>query len=207
MIRTALLTVSDRGAGGPAEDRTVQAIREVLAGGPFVEVDYQVVPGEQARIRAKLRLLTENADVDLVLTVGGVGLAPRDRLPEAMAEVAERQVPGLVAAMQRAATRVDPLAALARLAVAVRRDTLVVNLPETADAARAALATIAGVLPTACEDLRRRSLLADGSGDASNEAPNEVPDGSDRSEAEDPGRAAGASDGPALGRPTGRTGR
>ncbi|MDF1523681.1 MAG: molybdopterin-binding protein [Trueperaceae bacterium] len=207
MIRTALLTVSDRGAGGPAEDRTVQAIREVLAGGSFVEVDYQVVPGEQARIRAKLRVLTENADVDLVLTVGGVGLAPRDRLPEAMAEVAERQVPGLVAAMQAAATRIDPLAALARLAVAVRRDTLVVNLPETADAARAALATIAGVLPTACEDLLRRSLLVDASGDVPGDAPGDAAGAPGRSGAEDPTGAASEADAPSLGRPTRRTGR
>jgi molybdenum cofactor synthesis domain-containing protein len=200
MIRTALLTVSDRGAGGPVEDQTVQAIREVLAGGPFVEVDYQVVPGEQARIRAKLRLLTENADVDLVLTVGGVGLAPRDRLPEAMAEVAERQVPGLVAAMQAAATGVDPVAALARLAVAVRRDTLVVNLPETPDAARAALATVAGVLPVACADLKRRALGAEGPGEAAGDRSSEAP-------VDGPADAPRDPEGPALGRPTGRTGR
>jgi molybdopterin biosynthesis enzyme MoaB len=59
MIRTAILTVSDRSAAGRREDRSVQALREVLAQGPFVEVDYQVVPDEQAIIRSKLRILTE----------------------------------------------------------------------------------------------------------------------------------------------------
>jgi len=50
MVRTAILTVSDKGAAGEREDGSAQAIRQVLKNGPFVEVDYQVVPDEQALI-------------------------------------------------------------------------------------------------------------------------------------------------------------
>lgn len=156
MIRTALLSVADRATAGQHEDRAVQAIREVLAAGPFVEVDYQVVPDEQALIRAKLRLLTEDDAVDLVLTTGGIGLAPRDRAPEATLEVVEREIPGIAEAMRGAAARDDARAWLGRGVAGVRRGTLVVNLPAAPDAARAALAAVAPVLAAASDAVRGR---------------------------------------------------
>ena len=154
MLRTALLRVTDRTSAGRTDDRTVQAVREVLAQGPFVEVDYQAVPDEQALVRAKLRLLSESDHVDLVLTVGGIGLAPRDRTPEATLEVVEREVPGVAAAMRAAAAAVAPRAVLGRGVAGARRGTLVLNLPTDADAARAAFAAVAAVLPDAAATLR-----------------------------------------------------
>jgi molybdopterin adenylyltransferase len=156
MIRTAILTVSDRSAAGRREDLSVQALREVLAQGPFVEVDYQVVPDEQAIIRSKLRILTEGG-VDLVLTTGGTGLALRDRTPEATLEVVERTVPGLAEAMRAAGARDDPRAWLSRAVVGVRRSTMVVNLPGSPAGARASLAAIAGVLPHAIDVVQARA--------------------------------------------------
>jgi molybdopterin adenylyltransferase len=155
MIRTAILTVSDRSAAGQREDRSVQALREVLSEGPFVEVEYQVVPDEQAIIRSKLRILTEGG-IDLVLTTGGTGLALRDRTPEATLEVVERVVPGLAEAMRAAGARDDARAWLSRGIVGVRKSTLVVNLPGSPTGARASLAAIAGVLPHAVDVLQGR---------------------------------------------------
>lgn len=45
MVRTAILTVLEAGASGQ-EDLAAQAVRQVLVSGPFVEVDYHVVPDE-----------------------------------------------------------------------------------------------------------------------------------------------------------------
>ncbi len=156
MIRTAILTVSDRSAAGRRDDRSVQALREVLATGPFVEVDYLVVPDEQAIIRSKLRILTEGEGVDLVLTTGGTGLALRDRTPEATLEVVERTVPGLAEAMRAAGARDDPRAWLSRAVVGVRRVTMVVNLPGSPAGARTSLAAIADVLPHAIDIVQGR---------------------------------------------------
>jgi molybdopterin adenylyltransferase len=163
MIRTAILTVSDRSAAGQREDRSVQALREVLAQGPFVEVDYHVVPDEQPIIRSKLRILTEGG-IDLVLTTGGTGLALRDRTPEATLEVVERVVPGLAEAMRAEGARDDPRAWLSRGIVGVRKSTLVVNLPGSPTGARASFAAIARVLPHAVDVLQGR--VADGPGAA-----------------------------------------
>jgi molybdenum cofactor synthesis domain-containing protein len=161
MIRTALLSVAGRAVGGQHEDRSVQAIREVLAAGAFVEVDFQVVPDEQALIRAKLRLLTEDDAVDLVLTTGGIGLAPRDRAPEATLEVVEREIPGIAEAMRAAAAHVDPRGVLGRGVAGVRRGTLVVNLPASPESARAALTAVAPVLAAASAAVRGRPTPGD----------------------------------------------
>lgn len=163
MVRTAILTVSDRSAAGQREDRSVQEIRRVLQGGPFVEVDYQVVPDEQAMIRAKLRLWSDTDDVDLVLTTGGTGLAVRDRTPEATREVIEREVPGIAEVMRARGVEHNQLAALSRAVAGVRRRTLIVNLPGSPKGAAESLEAVLAILGHAVDIIvgERRSAPDD----------------------------------------------
>ena len=152
MVRTANLTVLEAGASGQ-EDLAAQAVRQVLVSGPFVEVDYHVVPDEQAMIRARLRLWAESGNVDLVLTSGGIGLGLKGRTPEATTEVIERAVPGLAEAMRRELVREHPEAVLTRGLAGVRRATLVLNLPGDPAQAKGALQSVVGVLPRAVRSL------------------------------------------------------
>lgn len=153
MVRTALLLVRDSDATDDRPDPAVATVRATLARGPYSEVDFQVVPGEQAIIRARLRLWADSDAVDLILTCGGVGLRPRDRAPEATLEVVERVVPGLAELMRAAGTGSDRLAALSRGVVGVRRSTLIVNLPGEPARAGLALGAVLDTLPAAVREV------------------------------------------------------
>ena len=154
MVRTAILTVSDSVSAGQREDGSAQSIRQVLKTGPFVEVDYQVVPDEQALIRAKLRLWADQDGVDLVLTTGGTGLSRKDRTPEATEEVIERRVPGLPELMRSVGAAKTRSAALSRGVAGVRRRTLIVNLPGSPGAAADSLSAVIETLPHAVDVIR-----------------------------------------------------
>lgn len=149
MIRTAILSVQDRLDAAGAGEAGVAAVREILAMGPFTEVDFQQVPDEQAIIRARLRLWADEGTANLVLTLGGIGAAIRDRTPDATLEVVERLFPGIPEALRTAGATVDPTAGLWRSAAGVRRQMLVVNLPDAPRSVHVGLSAISGLLVSA----------------------------------------------------------
>ena len=102
MIRVAIVTVSDKASRGERKDAGGPAIRETLeaSGLDIEEVDYRVVADEESAISEALFHLSERADVELILTTGGTGLAPRDVTPEATGDVLEREAPGIAQALR-----------------------------------------------------------------------------------------------------------
>jgi molybdopterin adenylyltransferase len=154
-IRLAIVTVSDKSSRGEREDSSGPAIRETLvsAGVTFSEVDYRVVPDERHDIAEALFHLSERADVDLVLTTGGTGLAPRDVTPQATLGAIEYEVPGIAEAMRAESLKVTPAGMLSRGVAGVRRSTLIVNLPGSPKAVRETLGAIAPALPHAISTL------------------------------------------------------
>lgn len=153
MIRYAVLTISDKGSRGEREDRSGPAIQEMLPAPPYQLLHYRVLPDEKEEIAQALRELADRSEVELVLTTGGTGLAPRDVTPEATAEAIEREVPGLAEAMRVEGLKVTPLAMLSRAVAGIRKGTLIVNLPGSPKGARESLAAILPVLPHAIEKL------------------------------------------------------
>ncbi|HEX5502008.1 MAG TPA: MogA/MoaB family molybdenum cofactor biosynthesis protein [Thermomicrobiales bacterium] len=154
-FRVAILTVSDRGSRGERpDDASAAAIREGLAGGDYEVREYAVVPDERGAIVARLLAWSDGGTLDLVLTTGGTGLAPRDVTPEATAAAIERAVPGLAEAMRAASLAKTPFAMLSRGIAGTRGHTLIVNLPGSPKAVRETLAVILPVLPHGLELLR-----------------------------------------------------
>ncbi len=157
MIRVGILTVSDKGARGEREDTTHLALRGALPEG-FEVVAYEIVPDEPGQIRRVLRLWADRDGLELVLTNGGTGLAPRDRTPGATREVLEREVPGLAEEIRRKGALDTPMAILSRGVVGVRGQTLIINLPGSPGGAKVSLLAVLGVLPHAIETLTGKKL-------------------------------------------------
>ena len=125
-MRAAVLTVSDGVSAGVREDRSGDVLAELLAGEGY-DVERRMVPDERDTIAAALRELSRR--VELVLTTGGTGLAPRDVTPEATLDVVERLAPGIAEALRSDASARTPHGLLSRGAAGVIGSTLVVNLP------------------------------------------------------------------------------
>ncbi len=154
-MRTAILTVSDRASAGIYEDRSGPALAEFVAERLAFEVAVtEVIPDDRQQIAEILRSWCDSDNIDLILTTGGTGMAPRDVTPEATADVMERPVPGLAEAMRAASREITPYGMLSRGRVGIRGRTLIINLPGSPKGAVENLRVIVAVLPHALALLR-----------------------------------------------------
>ena len=156
-IRAAVVTLSDKASAGLRADASGPMLVELLRAMGAEVGDAVVIPDDQPRIEETLAALADGGTVDLILTTGGTGLAPRDRTPEATIAVADRPAPGFAEAMRAASLAVTPRAMLSRAVAAVRKSTLIINMPGSPKACREHFAVIAPVLDHAVETLRGES--------------------------------------------------
>ena len=154
MIKTAILTISDRCSEGKQEDLSGPAIEEILKENNFEVCAKRIIPDEADRIRAGLIYFSDEAEVDVVFTTGGTGLGPRDVTPEATISVCEKIVPGLGELMRSKGLKKTPNAILSRSVAGIRKDTLIINLPGSPKAVRECLDIVMHVLPHALKMMR-----------------------------------------------------
>jgi molybdenum cofactor synthesis domain-containing protein len=150
-MKAAILTISDLGARGERVDTSGPAIREMLEAAGIDVLFQEVLPDERDKITARLRSWADGGAVQLILTTGGTGLAPRDVTPEATKEVVEHEVPGIAEAMRAEGLRHTPMAMIGRGTAGVRNGVLIVNLPGSEKGARESLAVVLPVLQHAIE--------------------------------------------------------
>lgn len=154
MIRFGLLTLSDRSALGEREDASGPSLALLIRAQNWVVVKQQILPDDESAIRAVLMEWADSGAVDVILTTGGTGFAPRDVTPEATQAVIERQAPGLAEAIRRESMMKTPHSMLSRALAGIRARTLIVNLPGSPKGAVESLQIILAVLPHAVQLLQ-----------------------------------------------------
>lgn len=149
VITVGILTISDRSFRGERDDRGSPVLKSVARRMGWRISAEEVVPDEIERIQMTLLNWTDDRKIDLVLTTGGTGIAPRDVTPEATNALLEKELPGLMEHIRFQTTWKMPLAVLSRAVAGTRKKSLIINLPGNPDGAKDCLESILNVIPHA----------------------------------------------------------
>ncbi|HEY5883528.1 MAG TPA: MogA/MoaB family molybdenum cofactor biosynthesis protein [Pyrinomonadaceae bacterium] len=145
-IRAFVITISDACSSGEREDASGAALVELLQSIGAELVEKKIVPDDLDPLTELLRSAANREDVNLVITTGGTGVAPRDNTPEATLAAIEREAPGMAEAMRMQTLSKTPMAMISRGVCGIRGGALIINLPGSPKGVRESFAVIAPVL-------------------------------------------------------------
>jgi molybdopterin adenylyltransferase len=150
-MQFSVITISDRCSQGLMSDTAGPAVVALLQREwPAAEIHSELLPDDEDRIAALVQSLCDQGAA-LVLTVGGTGMGPRDRTPEATRRVIDREAPGLAEAMRALGAQQNQYAWLSRGVAGLRDRALIVNLPGSRRGAEESLVSIMALLRHALE--------------------------------------------------------
>jgi molybdenum cofactor synthesis domain-containing protein len=150
-MRVAVLTISDRSSREEREDKSGPILVEIIEKKGWEVARTAIVSDDQDGIEDILRTWSDTDELDVIVTTGGTGFAPRDRAPEATGAVIDRLAPGLAEAMRAVSMMNTHHAMLSRAIAGIRGATLIVNLPGSPKAARENFEVILSSLPHAVQ--------------------------------------------------------
>lgn len=130
-LKIGLVSVSDRASQGVYADQGIPELQKWLEAALTEEfaVETRLIPDEQAKIEQTLIELVDERQCHLVLTTGGTGPAKRDVTPDATLAIADREMPGFGEQIRQISLHFVPTAILSRQVGAIRKNTLILNLP------------------------------------------------------------------------------
>lgn len=153
-MKVAIITASTEVYRGNEEDRSGEAIMEIMEEAGFEVVFMRALPNDREVLSTVMSRLTENSLTDLVLTTGGAGCGPKDCTPEATMDVIEKPILGIPEAMRAYTMQMTKRAMLNRSVAGISKDVLIVNLPGKVQAVRETLKYLLPELIHALEVIR-----------------------------------------------------
>ncbi|MEH3134213.1 MULTISPECIES: MogA/MoaB family molybdenum cofactor biosynthesis protein [Mycolicibacterium] len=140
--RALVVVVDDRTAHGDEEDHSGPLVTELLAESGFLVDGVVVVSADEVEIRNALNTAVIGG-VDLVISVGGTGVSPRDVTPEATVDLLDRELLGISEALRASGLSAGIVdAGVSRGLAGISGSTLVVNIAGSRAAVRDGMATL-----------------------------------------------------------------
>ncbi len=152
-MNVGIITISDRASRGEYDDLGGPALNEAAAKQGWKVIAQNLVPDEKRDIQRSIREQIGKG-AQLILTTGGTGVALRDVTPEAVREIALRELPGFGEVMRMESMKITQNAILSRGLAAVVERTLVVCLPGKPSGAVECLSFVVGAIPHCVEVLQ-----------------------------------------------------
>ena len=152
-IDVGIITISDRASKGFYDDLGGPALKQATEQHGWSVLAEALVPDEKRDIQRAVREQIAKG-CHLVLTTGGTGVALRDVTPEAVREIAVRELPGFGEAMRMESMKITRNAILSRNLAAIVDKTLVICLPGKPSGAVECLGFVAGAIPHCVEVLQ-----------------------------------------------------
>lgn len=164
-FQAAVVTISDKGSRGEREDTSGPLLAQGLESMGATIVEHRIIADETEQITETLRRLADGGDVDLIVTTGGTGAAPRDITPEATLQVIDREMPGIAELIRWQGYQHTPRAVLSRGVAGLRGQCLIINLAGSRGAVADGLAILKPVLAHALQMAQGVDLEHGGDGD------------------------------------------
>ena len=129
--KALIIVLSDLGSQGKREDTAGEAVKKQLEAKNFNVNEKIVIPDDYNSL---IDLLISRSDsksylLDLILTVGGTGLSPRDITPQATKQVIDVEIPGLTELMRIKGYELNKMSIISRSVAGIRNNVLIINLP------------------------------------------------------------------------------
>jgi molybdopterin adenylyltransferase len=153
-IEAGIITISDRASRGQYDDLGGPALRQAAVARGWKILVETLVPDERRDIQRAIRDQIEKG-CNLILTTGGTGVAVRDITPEAVREMALRELPGFGEVMRMESMKITHNAILSRALAAVVDKALVICLPGKPSGAVECLGFVAAAVPHCIEVLQQ----------------------------------------------------
>lgn len=156
-VTVGVLTISDRCSDHPELDESGPNLIRIIENGLLknaIVTKISIVPDEEILISNKLKEWCDIDKVNLILTTGGTGIAPRDVTPEATRPILHKEIPGISNLILQESLKLTQLSSLSRGVAGVRGESLIINLPGSKKASQECLEFVAGVIPHAVDLIR-----------------------------------------------------
>lgn len=145
-LTAAVITLSDKGSTGQRVDKSGPKVKEILEENGYEVIEYILLSDDKDNISKNLIRLSDQRQVNLIITTGGTGFSNRDNTPEATTAVMTRNAPGIAEAIRFQSMKYTKRAMLSRGVSVIRNNTLIVNLPGSEKAVSESMEIIMGTV-------------------------------------------------------------